>query len=152
MKRRLGWLFFLFVVCFTGAALSGKVDPRAVEDCKKHSETFVQISDCVSDADVAFKTLDAFEAIYPAEAAQLKARCIELNTSGITGAATCVVEAISSAVSLAEALPPGTSLDDPIFNAVSDAKHEEKLKKVIETAREAFGRRLWGGNAYQPYR
>lgn len=130
-----------------------QADPRALEACKAQSGNFVDIADCLPDAHVAVKMLDAFEKLYPPAAAPLKDRCVELNTGNISGAATCVSEAIRSAIGLKASMPEGSSLDDPIFNAVSDEKLETSLLDAEAKAKEDFpDKRIWGGTTYKRYR
>lgn len=134
-------------------ALPSEADPRALEQCKATSPTFVQIAECLPDADVSFKTLDAFASIYPPAAAPLKDKCLELNKDDATGAATCVTAAIKSAIDLRQSLPSGSNIEDPVFNAVSDQSRSQKLDSVIKEARKVYpDKSLWGGNLYQPYR
>lgn len=145
----------LFLAGGVGCAYAQKnqADPRALEACKAQSGNFVDIADCLPDAHVAVKTLDAFEKLYPPAAAALKDRCIELNKPNISGAATCVSEAIRSAIGLKASMPEGASLDDPIFDAVSDEKLQTSLLDAIAEAQGAFPeQRMWGGNMYMRYR
>lgn len=132
---------------------AAETDPRAVEECKVTSATFVQISECVPIAHVAFRTMDAFQAIYPQEAQPLADRCRELNSDRIVGTEACVRTAIDAAVQLQASMPAGSAIEDPIFNAVRSDELRRKLSAEIQKARSDFPDiRLWGGGSYQPYR
>lgn len=133
-------------------AQKNQADPRALEACKAKSGNFVEIADCLPDAHVAVKMLDAFAKLYPPAAAPLKDRCIELNKSDMAGAATCVSEAVRSAIKLKASIPEGSSLDDPVFNAVSDEKLEALLLDAGAKARQVFPEHRWGITTYMPYR
>lgn len=142
----------IFGASSMNAAAQSNVDPRAVEACQAEGGTFVQISDCLPAAHVAVKTLDAFDQIYGSQAAVIPAKCRELNKT-ISGVATCVVNAVESAIDLAAMLPTGTSLDDPIFDAVKSADELARLQTSIQEARDTFpDQTFWGGGVYYPYR
>lgn len=128
------------------------VDPRAVEACQQEGGTFVQINECLPNAHVAIVALDAFDEIYPAEAAPIKTKCHELNDR-VAGAFTCVRSAIQSAIDLAKLLPAGTTLDDPIFASVSSPDDLAALTSHIDEAKKVFPDKMyWGGEVYYPYR
>lgn len=134
-------------------AQSSKADQRAVDACKAQSPSFVQVADCLPAAHVAFKTLDAFDTIFPAEGHPLKSKCIELNAKNIVGAAICVTNAIDKAVDLKQSLPDGTTLEDPVFEAVSNADLAKKLKDAEKKAQSGFPKQqVWGGGIYYPYK
>lgn len=131
----------------------GHADPRAIEACRASSATFVQVNECLPDAHVAFVVLDRFDDIYPPEAWPLKGKCIELNDANIAGALVCVTQALKAAAELKAAMPEGSSLDDPIFNAAMEDAHRKSLLTEIDTARKMFPERhVWGGTRYIPYR
>lgn len=142
------------VIALPSAAISAEqADKRAVESCKQTSATFVQIADCLPDAHVAFKTIDAFEEIYGSEASALKDRCIELNKKDISGAASCISNAAKKAVDLKSSLPDGTDIGDSLFDAVSSKEKFDKLQEATKAARSAFpDKSLWGGGSYYPYK
>jgi len=97
--------------------------------------------------------MDAFDRIYPEEAAPLRSKCLELNSHDFTPGATCVYEAVRDAVDLKRSLPKGASIDDPVFSAVSDPVKKSQLDKAREEAMKAFPeKRYWGGTTYQRYR
>lgn len=135
------------------SAIAGQADPRALEACQKTSKAFTEIAQCLPDADVAIKTLDAFSTIYPAEAAPLKDKCSELNGDNLVGAAACVTNAIKDGLSLQKSLPAGTNLGDPVFAAVADDGRWSKLESAIKNARATYPDQIiWGGTMYKPYR
>ncbi|CDX62353.1 exported hypothetical protein [Mesorhizobium plurifarium] len=140
-------------VTIATSAVAGQADPRALKACQKTSKAFTKIAECLPDADVAVRTLDAFSTIYPAEAAPLKDRCTELNADNLSGAAACVTNAIESGLSLRKSLPAGSDLSDPIFAAVADDGRWSKLESAIKDARAAYpDKMIWGMTLYQPYR
>lgn len=146
-------LVLVLMTTSAAAASAGKADPRAVEACKAGGATFVQVSDCLPEAHVAVKMLDAFDSIYPAEAKPLKDKCLELNQDNISGAGTCVRQAVEAAVKLKATLPEGSSIDDPIFNAVSATDKQDALSKAMADAKNTFpDRMIWGGGMYHPYK
>lgn len=141
------------VILPINAAKAVTADERAVEACKKSSNTFVQVADCLPRAHVAYKMIDAFDTIYPAEAAPLKDRCIELNKNDISGAGTCISVAVKKAIELKSSLPENADVGDPIFNAVSNKDGYEKLQNVINAARDDFPEvSIWGGRRYYQYK
>lgn len=143
----------LLLTTASAHAQNAATDPRALQACKAKSATFVQVADCLPEAHVGFKTLDAFETIYPPSALPLKAKCLELNPDDVGGASTCVTAAIQSAIKLSAAMPKGSTLDDPIFDAVADKALDAKLDKKIDAARADFpDQPIWGGNMYHPYK
>lgn len=149
--KRVTTILLLALSAAPATAEQPAADPRALTECQQAGGTFVQINDCLPNAHVAFKTLDAFEAIYPSEAAPLMARCLELNER-TTSASTCITTAIQSAIQLGNALPDGASLDDPVFNSISDEALLSELTAAIAEARQMFPeRRVWGGGTYRPY-
>ncbi|MGO4834568.1 hypothetical protein AB4144_20135, partial [Rhizobiaceae sp. 2RAB30] len=111
MKLVIAALAFVSAV---GCAYAQKkqVDSRALEACKAETTNFVEVAKCLPDAHVAYRMFDAFEKLYPPAATPLRDRCIELNENKMSGAATCVSEAVSSAVKLKASMPEGASLDD----------------------------------------
>lgn len=146
-------IIFAFVLAGTFAepGYAAQADPRAVEVCKKESTTFVEIAKCLPQADVSIRTLDAFDQLYPEAARPLKQKCLELNKDSIAAAATCVDEAVKSAIELKASLPSGTSLDDKIFEAVSDAKLADKFEAAQEKARARYPGQMFGGLIYHKY-
>lgn len=127
------------------------VDKRAVEACQALGGTFVQINDCLPDAHVAVVGLDAFDELYPPEAVTIKATCAELNEA-VAAAFLCLTSAIDAAVELAAKLPEGSSLGDPVFDAVKSADLKAALRERMLKARESFPeKRIWGGGIYKPY-
>ncbi|MHA4731175.1 hypothetical protein [Ensifer adhaerens] len=145
----------LIVLANVGLAQAAdeKADPRAVDYCKATTGTFVGVAECLPDAHVAVKTLDAFEKLYPAAAQTLREKCAERNKGNTVGTSVCVTEAIRAALDLKKALPTGSKLDDPVFEAVSDTALSEKLDQAREAAKAAFpNQRMWGGSSYMPYR
>ncbi|RWF43149.1 MAG: hypothetical protein EOS46_25770, partial [Mesorhizobium sp.] len=100
----------VIAVTIATSAVAGQADPRALEACQKTSKVFTKIAQCLPDADVAIKTLDAFSAIYPAEASPLRDKCLELNGDNLAGAAACVTNAIKDGLGLRKALPAGIDL------------------------------------------
>jgi hypothetical protein len=149
---------FVYLCAFaliTPAAMAEtmKADPRAFDACKAQSGTFVQIADCLPEAHVAYKTLDAFDALFPPEAQSLKKKCIELNPKDIVGSASCVTNAIDKAVDLKKSLPDGVSLGDPVFDAVANEDLATKLDNAEKKARATFPKvGFWGGGMYHPYK
>jgi hypothetical protein len=143
---------FILAGIFSEPSHAAQADPRAVEVCKKESPTFVQVAKCLPQADVSIRTLDAFDQLYPEAAKPLKQKCLELNKDSIAAAATCVDEAVESAVKLKSSLPEGTSLDDKVFEAVSDAKLAEKFEAEQEKARDRYPGEMFGGLMYRAYR
>lgn len=139
---------------FLGSSVANaEADARAVEVCKAGGKAFTEVAACLPDTDVAYRTLDAFSAIYPREAQPLKDRCIELNSENIAGAATCVNQAIKAALDLKVALPKGQTLDDSIFVSISDPELKTKLDAEIKKAQKLYPeKRIWGGNTYRPYK
>lgn len=134
-------------------AQSEKADPRAVDFCRSKASTFVAIAECLPNAHVAFKTLDAFESTYPQSAQPLRSTCAANNEGDVVGASICVVEAIDAAINLKKTLPDGTSLNDPIFDSVLDVTLQERLLEAQEAAKATFPDvRLWGGGLYHPYK
>ncbi|QSZ57211.1 hypothetical protein [Rhizobium sp. ZX09] len=130
-----------------------EADARAIESCKAGGKAFTEVAACLPDADVAYKTLDAFSAIYPQEAQPLKDKCIELNAENIVGAATCVNQALKTSLDLKASLPKGQTLDDNLFAAVSDPELKSKLDAEIKKAQKLYPeKRLWGGNTYRAYK
>lgn len=153
MKSKLLTAAALALASLSSSSAFAEADQRAVEACKAGGKAFTEIATCLPDADVAIKTLDAFSEIYPAEAAPLKTRCEELNPKDISAASTCVTSAIKSAMELKAALPSGTSIGDPIFDAVSDQERSDRLKEVVQKARSAYpDKMIWGGGLYHPYK
>lgn len=142
------------LIALPSTAISAEqADIRAVESCKQSSATFVQIADCLPDAHVAFKVIDAFAEIYTSEASILKDRCIELNKKDIGAAASCINNAVKKAVELKSSLPSGTDIGDPLFDAVSSKEKFDKLQEATKIARAAFpDKSLWGGGSYYPYK
>ncbi|OOG61990.1 hypothetical protein B0E45_31790 [Sinorhizobium sp. A49] len=143
------------LMAITGSARAAgeKADPRALDYCKATTGTFVGVADCLPNAHLAVKTLDAFEKLYPEPAQALRTKCAERNEGNIIGTAACVTEAIRAALDLKEALPTGTTLDDPVFEAVSDSALSVKLDEAKESAKAVFPNgRAWGGSSYMPYK
>lgn len=139
-------------VAVPATAQDASVDPRAIEACQASGGTFVQINDCLPDAHVAVIGMDAFGEIYPPEAETIKVRCSELNET-IAGAFLCVTSAIDAAVELSAKLPAGSSLGDPVFDAVKSADLKSALRDRTMKARELFPeKRIWGGGIYYPYK
>lgn len=152
MRTTLYWLVAT-IVAASQPAQAANVDPRALEACKAQSTGFVEIANCLPDADVAIKVLDAFDKIYTPQAAPLKAKCIELNKDDIAAAETCVRTAIQSAVELKASLPEGSSLDDPVFQAVANETLAAELEAARQDARNNFpDKMMWGGAIYHPYK
>lgn len=150
---------FAVLLCVVAAGLApapvgaGEADPRAIAACKSQSKTFVQLSECLPNAHVGIKLLDAFDRVYTSDAAHLKNTCIELNNDDASASATCVINAIEAALRLQAALPQGSTLDDPVFAAVADTGKFEKLKSERDIARQVFpDQRVWGGGTYHPYK
>lgn len=134
-------------------ATDQKADPRAVEYCKATSGTFVAVAECLPNAHVSIKTLDAFENIYPAAGQPLRTKCAELNEGNIIGTATCVTEAVSAAIDLKETLPAGSRLDDAVFEAVSDPALGRQLDEAEAAAKATFPKvSIWGGSVYRAYK
>lgn len=147
---RLMILVFAAAATATPAHAQETVDPRALEACQSEG-TFVQVSECLPDTHVAFAVIDAFDATYAAEAAPLKTVCLERNEA-VSGAATCIVNAIRSAIDLAERLPAGASLNDAVFDAVREPEDFEVLETAMTEARAAFPEKtFWGGGMFYPY-
>lgn len=145
----------LMLLMMTGAVVAQerRADPRALEACKKQSEAFTKIAQCLPEADVSFQTLDAFSKLYPPDAQPLKDRCIELNKDSIAGAAACLTSAINDAIKLNASLPENSDLDDPIFQAVRDPSLRDQLQAVIQDARNAYPHTpIWGVTVYYPYK
>ncbi|MEH3108889.1 MAG: hypothetical protein PGN22_02160 [Agrobacterium cavarae] len=139
----------------TGLAFDvyAQADSRAVDACKAGGKAFTEIAACLPEADVAFRTLDAFSAIYPKEAEPLKNKCLELNTGNIVGASTCVKEAIKASLALKDSLPAGQSIDDPIFLSVAVLDLSNKLEIEVKKARGRYpDKMLWGGSMYHAYK
>ncbi|KQU96777.1 hypothetical protein ASD00_18165 [Ensifer sp. Root31] len=129
-----------------------KADPRAVDYCKATTGNFVAVAECLPNAHVAIKTLDTFDKLYPVAAQPLRTKCAERNEGNVIGAAACVTEAVGAALDLKESLPAGSKLDDPVFDAVSNADLSKKLDEAKEAAKATFPKvRVWGGSMYQPY-
>lgn len=151
MRHFLAAALFLAASSIPTAAQTA-VDPRAVQACQQEGGTFVQINECLPEAHVAVVALDAFDAIYPAEAAPVKAKCLELNDR-MAAAGTCIRNAIQSAIDLAKVLPTGTELDDPIFAAIASPDDQSALNERIDDAKRLFPDKMfWGGGMYHPYR
>lgn len=126
-------------------------DPRALEECSGGGATFVTIADCLPEAHVAFAIMDAFDEIYPSDAAPLKTKCAEINDN-TRSASICVMNAIDAAIKLKGQLPEGATLADPVFNAANDPELLEDLTEARNRARGAFpDQRSWGGGMYMPY-
>ncbi len=151
--------FQLFAIVFVAlssvpAMSAQEADPRAIKTCKTPDTAFTKIADCIAGAHVAFKTLDAFDNIYPAEAQPLKHKCIELNKDNISGAESCILEAIKTAVKLKAALPAEENLGDPIFDAVCDEDKYTNLRETASKARQESpykgGMKI--GSTYYPYK
>lgn len=133
--------------------LAAEADLRALESCKKTSKVFTEIAKCLPDADVAVAVLDEFDRVFDTAAIPLKTKCIELNEDDVSGASTCVLNAIKDAVSLKLAMPKGSDIGDPIFDAVSNEALLQKLRDTENAARKKYPEvRLWGGGMYMPYR
>jgi hypothetical protein len=128
-----------------------EVDPRAFNACQEESENFTEIPECLRFAHVAVTSLDAFEEIYGPEAQPLKARCIEINPT-VQGAYSCVIDAAYSAVEVAQNMPAGTTIDDPIFEAVRDPEAYQRLRQVEADQKALWPNAGWGGMPYFPYR
>jgi hypothetical protein len=123
-----------------------------LEACQSESQNFVEISECLPAAHVAIVVLDTFEVISPADAFPLKTRCQELNTR-VEAAASCVLDAVEAAISLKASLPPGASLDDPIFNATSNEHLLAELTVAKKEAEETFpAKTVWASGMFYPYR
>ena len=139
-------------VALPATAQDTSVDPRAVEACQASGGTFVQINDCLPDAHVAVVGMDAFDDLYPPEAAAIKIRCSELNEN-VAAAFLCLTSAIDAAVELSAKLPAGSSLGDPIFDSVKSTDLKDALRDRTMKARELFPeKRIWGGGIYYPYK
>ena len=149
-------LFVIALVALTGvpAMSAQEADPRAIQLCKTPDTAFTKIADCIAGAHVAFKTLDAFDATYSTEAQPLKLKCIELNKDSISGAESCVLDAIKTAVQLKAALPADENLGDPIFDAVSDQDKYTKVREVASKARQEspYKGGMKSGSTYFPYK
>jgi hypothetical protein len=134
-------------------AADEKADPRALEYCKATSGTFVSVAECLPNAHVSIKTMDTFERLYPPAAQPLRTKCAERNEGNIIAAATCVTEAVRAAIDLKDALPTGSHLDDPVFEAVSDPELREQLNEAESAAQATFPKvRVWGGSMYREYK
>lgn len=135
-----------------GQSDEGKVSIASVEACKAISDNFAAVSECLPSMEIALSALSAFSEIYPAPAGALKEKCIDINTDQI-GAEVCVRKAIESALSLAEALPAGASVDDPIFEAIKNRDDFEKLEQVRISVRNRLPDFSGSGvTTYKPYR
>ena len=131
---------------------STKATVEAVEACKAISSTFTEVSECLPGMDVALASLAAFSEIYPAAAQPLKDRCLELNEHQI-GADSCVRKAIESALSLSDAMPDGSALDDPLFESIKSKADFERLEAARSEAKAKFPPNSGSGFVmYQPYR
>lgn len=127
-------------------------DPRAMSSCQEAGGTFVQINSCLPDMHVAYVGLDAFQELYPPDAQPLRIRCAELNKAA-TGAFICVENAIESAIDLAKVMPKGSSLGDPVFDALTDSNLLSALEERTDQARALFpDKMVWGGGTYFPYK
>lgn len=147
-------LLAVAALALTASASSAQeaADPRAVSSCQADGATFVQIAECIPDAHVAVKTLDAFDTLYSEQAAPLKTRCLELNEEKPAPSAVCVTSAISASLDLAKTLPEGTDLGDPVFDAVNDPVTFSSLQAEAAEARKLFpDKTFWGGTLYQKY-
>lgn len=112
-------------------------DPRAVEECRRAASDFAKIEECLPQTHISFAVLDAFDATYPEQAIGLRSRCSELNDT-VTATRICVTDGIKKAISLSGMLPPGSDLDDPIFNAIKDQALFDHLEAVREEATSLF--------------
>lgn len=155
----LGWAAVLLTITAGHSVAQesgGKADPRAVAACQTDGAAFTTISKCVPAAHIAFALFDAFDEIYPPEAAPLKERCIQLNdgkgmNDGVIGAPICIQKAIEDALSLSSALPAGSEIADPVFLALSDQGDFEELLKRRDEARRVFPEFTGSAVMYMPY-
>ena len=137
-----------------GPALAqGKADPRAVAECSERHESFTQVERCLPDVHVGYIVLDAIADTYGPVGEQLSARCLELNDNKTDRASVCAGNAIEAAIRLAAKLPEGTSIDDPLFDALKDPVAYAEIQPAYEAAKEVFPeKRVWGGTMYTPLR
>lgn len=143
----------MILIASATMAVAQRADPRALEFCQATSSAFTQIADCLPEADVAVRALDAFPTIFPPEAEPLRERCEELNGNNIAGALVCVRRAAEQAVELRQSLPEDAELNDPVFDAVADAELVERFHVEISEARSRYPeRRMWGATHYHSYR
>lgn len=146
---------FLFAVMLVfgvaSATAQEKADPRAVVACQEEGGSFVSISECLPSAHVAFAVLDAFDRLYAGDAKLLRQGCEERNKK-ISGVSICVQSAIEAAIELSSRLPEGSSLNDPVFDAVRSPALYAQLVEAADLAKEAFpDQMIWGGGTYFPY-
>ena len=98
------------------------VDPRAVAECQAADPGFVAIEKCLPATHLGILMLDRIAKPYAFGPAgqDLASRCLGRNEGNSAKAWVCASEAIGAAQRLAAMLPSGTTLDDPLYAALSD--------------------------------